>query len=49
MMYYGRESKQHPLIRGADIVANRVYSVFRPDSTFEKDIDGEFVSLTFLP
>jgi hypothetical protein len=43
------KSDQHPLVRGADIVANRVYSIFRPDSTFEKDINGEFVSLTFLP
>ncbi|MCF0237155.1 MAG: DUF3800 domain-containing protein [Sphaerochaetaceae bacterium] len=43
------KSDTNPLIRGADIVANQLYSVFRPDSTNNRMITDEFTSIVFLP
>ena len=43
------KSDLNPLIRAADIVANTVYSVYREDSEYSKDIINDFVSVAFLP
>ena len=43
------KSDQNPLIRAADIVANRVYSVMNPDNAFSVDLNDELISVLYLP
>lgn len=36
-------------IRTADIIANRVYSVYRPDTDYTEDLSEDFLSIKILP
>ncbi len=43
------KSDQKPLVRAADIVANKVYSVYREDSSYGYDLKADFISIVHLP
>ena len=44
-----RQSENTTLIRTADIIANRVYSVYRPDTDYTEDLSEDFLSIKILP